>query len=400
MIPLPSPPSKPQCRHHNDADDCLLCGTRKNKRSYNVNLDAPGLDRGPQFDPTYCHEHKTTRPCFQCEAEREVRLMREREHQRVVDAINTHSIKLWDQFRREQHNIRWPGGKCVHGHYLSESYCHVCSLALVDPDYNPNVYRTEITKALANAKQVLGGVARSVRNTLRDEAGNLVYEQQAEGEKNFAEIEMIVDLEIWKTTKKYGDKMTAALAYTIARNTAQKFLANLITEQTIFTGLNLEFATTKDREDAERLLAQCDSVQALELLANDWRADANDRKTARHLINEYGERRTRFSSIDDTREDEEGEPNEAPAEVEVVQKEERETACAPDVADTFEAHRPALAALVATWRGDQKKVGEAMLAPGFSVRSVPGVDKSKVSRIYPVVVRAFKTLIQNQLQNK
>jgi hypothetical protein len=34
-----------------------------------------------------------------------------------------------------------------------------------------------------------------------------------------------------------------------------------------------------------------------------------------------------------------------------------------------------------------------MLRPGFSVRNVSGIDKSKVSRLYQVVVREFKTLI-------
>jgi hypothetical protein len=49
--------------------------------------------------------------------------------------------------------------------------------------------------------------------------------------------------------------------------------------------------------------------------------------------------------------------------------------------------------LVATWHGDKRKVGEAVLRPDFSVRNVAGVDKSKVSRVYQVVVVAFKALI-------
>jgi inactivated superfamily I helicase len=92
--------------------------------------------------------------------------------------------------------------------------------------------------------------------------------------------------------------------------------------------------------------------------------------------------------------DENGEEGDiSAAELEIHEREKRAKACAPTVEKTFEEQRRALTALVATWRGDKRKVGEAMLRPGFSVRNVSGIDKSKVSRLYQVVVREFKTLI-------
>ncbi len=52
MISLPPPPEKPQCRHHNDADNCLLCGTKKLKNGPNINLDRVPNQHGdiPHFE--------------------------------------------------------------------------------------------------------------------------------------------------------------------------------------------------------------------------------------------------------------------------------------------------------------------------------------------------------------
>jgi len=58
--------------------------------------------------------------------------------------------------------------------------------------------------------------------------------------------------------------------------------------------------------------------------------------------------------------------------------------------------RPAieqLQVLVATWRGEKKLVGEAMLRPGFTVRNVPGDSKSSAARVRQVVLREFKSFI-------
>lgn len=273
----------------------------------------------------------------------------------------------------ERYTATRPKEKCYHGVLVWQHYCEVCYWEKIDLTYNPKFYQAEITKALSNARRSLRGL---------------------EGDKDFADVKMLVDIEVWKATKKYGAEMNQSLAYIVARNTAQKFLADMIAEQTIFIGLDLQFATPKDCEDAARLLQQCEDEQALELLANDKNADPEDRKTAQRLINDHGVRVPRFASMDVMVQNEKGEAGDvSAAELEIHEQEEREAACAPDVSETFEDNRLALAALVATWRGDKKKVGEAMLGPDFSTRNVPGLDKSKVSRLYQVVVREFKTLI-------
>ena len=274
----------------------------------------------------------------------------------------------------ERYTAVRPKEKCFHGVLVWQHYCEVCYWEKIDLTYNPKFYQAEITKALSNARRSLRG---------------------PEGDKDFADVKMLVDIEVWKATKKYGNEMNQSLAYTVARNTAQKFLADLIAEQTVFVGLELEFATPKDREDAERLLRQCEGEDTLELLANDKNADPEDRRIAQQLINEYGVRTSRFTSLDaEPSKDENGERGDvSAAEAEVNKERAMDDDRAPDASETFEDNRPALAALVATWRGDKRKVGEAMLQPGFSVRNVPGLDKSKVSRLYQVVVREFKTMI-------
>jgi len=153
----------------------------------------------------------------------------------------------------------------------------------------------------------------------------------------------------------------------------------------------LEYATESERDDAERLLQKCDDVKALQLLANDKRADPIDREKAQNLINKYGERIPRFASTDImTRDEKRRGERRLGCRTRNTRKGRTSDGRAPDVAETLQDHRPALAVLVATWRGDQRKVGEAILKPDFNVRNVPGVDKSKVSRIYPLSSEPLK----------
>ncbi len=83
-----------------------------------------------------------------------------------------------------------------------------------DSFYDPNVYQTEISKALASARRKLRG---------------------PEGRKDFEDLEQIVAIEIWKATRHYGDKMNEKLAYRIAKNQADKFLKAKAEEPTFLS---------------------------------------------------------------------------------------------------------------------------------------------------------------------
>jgi hypothetical protein len=237
-----------------------------------------------------------------------------------------------------------PQVKCIHGHMYAEHYCDVCRLAPVDPYYNPDVYRTEINKALANAKRrLMNGAIFIDKNAVLDANPHATIEL-SEGQKDYEELLRVVDIEIWKAAKKYGDGMNAALAYTIAENQSGKYLTQRIEEQTV--------ESTDPEGNAIRI--------------------------------------PRFDSMDNKPLDEDGDEQTTMAEVAVVNSPAQGTEYTPIQIEQLQT-------LVATWRGDKKLVGEAMLRPGFNVRSVPGVSKSTVARVRQVVLREFKALISKGL---
>jgi hypothetical protein len=399
MISLPPPPEKPQCRHHNDADNCLLCGTKpiKERKPEPTRSSAPVY----VYRPKFCKAHDCPTPCAVCvveswvvdkQAEKEVQ--RFAEVQRINEVSNSIWAEVLQKYKADQ-RARF-GEKCDHGHLCATEYCNVCSIRLIDPNYNPNTYQTQIARALKNAKRVFGGVERRVRH-IRDEDGNPVFgsENLTEGQKNFAEIEMLVDLEIWKACRAYGEEMNAALAYRVARNTAGRFISDLIDDQTIVVDIAWEFMTPEICQKAEALVAEV-GLDGLLRLSRDDRADAEERKFAKQIINEYGERSPRFESLDAPNElasdMNDGETTSA-VEYKFRQQEEQNAGRAPISADLFDIHRDSLAALVASWRGDLRKVGEAVLAGTFTVRGVPGVSKSTAGRSYQKVTAAFRSHI-------
>jgi hypothetical protein len=244
--------------------------------------------------------------------------------------------------------------KCVHGHMYYEHYCEVCRLAPVDPDYNPDVYRDEIIKALSKPRRVLTNNRPAVELRASKTGGS--PEAETEGQKNLKELRCIIDIEIWKATKKYGDQMNARLAYTIADNQAGKFLGELIEEQT---------------------------VAVVDPITHEPELDEFEKP----------KRIQRFHSLDLKTTDANGEV----AETSIAEQRGRELA-SEQGGDWLQAFidkggTPALQKLVNGWRGDQRKVGEAMLQPDFTVRGIPGMSRSQVSRVRAVVLKAFRSLI-------
>jgi hypothetical protein len=224
-----------------------------------------------------------------------------------------------------------PKAKCVHGHYLYEFYCEVCRLSSIDPSYDSDVYRTEIGKATKAASKSLTGV---------------------EGRKDWKDLNQIVDIEIWKASRKYGSEMNEGLAYTIAKNQSGKFITQRIEGQT---------AETTDPN------------------GNTFRIP-------------------RTISLDDERWDDDGGTMPSAAEVELVAAKLREEQSNAGEGEEFNpVHIPALQTLVLTWRGSKRLVGEAMLRPQFSVHKVPGVSKSDAARVRQVVLREFKSFVNKAL---
>jgi hypothetical protein len=282
---------------------------------------------GQPVELVYCLKHSCKLPCATC------RLMNWLETETVKHQENI-GQQAADEWRKiaEFTGIR-PDQKCVHGMYLAEHYCEVCRFEPIDPTYNPEIYRTEIKKALAHAKGVL---------------------YSSEGHKDFKDLSQIVDIQIWKATKKYGGTMNVQLAYRVARNQVDGYLKERIKEQTI----------TLTDDNGNPVLAP------------------------------------RFTSFEVKAKDENGKPMDISlAEKEIVDKEKEGGAGDWLQGVHSEGGFPALLQLASTWYGDKRRVAEAMLQPGFTVRSVPGLSKSSVARIRQVVLVAFKAFITQDLKN-
>lgn len=272
-----------------------------------------------------CGYHKEKLPCAWCESNETYRLMALRWELRRQQEETMSAALAASWFGVVKSAGIDPKSKCLHGHYLHEFYCDVCRLAPVDPDYNPDVYRTEIRKALGKARRSLYG---------------------DEGAKDFKDLQRIIDIEVWKACKKYGDQMNEKLAYSIASSQAGKYLTERIEEQ---------------------------SVESTDVEGNAIRIP-------------------RFVSMDDKPEDEEGNPMESAAEIAVIGGPVQEVKLETDP----EALRP----LIAQWHGSKRKVAEAMLLPDFTVRGVPGVDRNMVFRLRKIILENFKSFLLNKMKGE
>jgi DNA-directed RNA polymerase specialized sigma24 family protein len=232
--------------------------------------------------------------------------------------------------------------------------------------YDHETYRQEISKALAHAKRMLKNC-------------------------DFEDLLQDVTLEIWQATERYGDQMNARLAFRIAKNQAAAFLRERIKSQTILVtdaGGNLDLN--------ESGLAKGLNGAELKRQSKDKNAAPEVRRKAKKHIEKYARKYPRFLFLDEKPEkddEQEGAMTITFAEKKVSRiLQER---AGSDLSQTFRdvGGLLALRQLVGTWHGEKRRVGEAMLEPNFTVRSVPGLDKSKVSRIRQVVVKEFRAFI-------
>lgn len=389
-------PKKLQCIHLRDADNCPTC------KGHNAVFDATGVDSfnstGGYISPT-CREHGTPTPCFVCELQGDVVAIQSSKWWVEVARINEISTRVWAALDAEQHAKAWPaGGKCAHGIYVAEHYCGFCSIEIIEPNYDRNRFRDEINKALGAAK-------KNFRAGGYYYAGKDKKEVLTEGEKNFQDLIGLVDLEIWKASRHYGEKMNGALAGAIAKSTAGKFTAEIIADETILTSLEWSVMPSDIRERASEILAGMGGdIQEFVRRSRDDRAPKEVREFAKHVVRKYGIRAPRFDSFDVPAEFEDG-GNDSISKAEYAvhaqesdparQEEEADQERATVAGEIWDANRGSLEALVKTWRGDMRKVGEAILAGDFKTRGVPGVARSTASRVYQKVIQAFRAHILN-----
>jgi len=203
----------------------------------------------------------------------------------------------------------------------------------INGSYDPKTYETEIKKALGHSS------IASLRQT-------------PEGKKEYKDLEQTIHIEMWGAIKRYGDKMTPALAYQIAWNHVTKFIDKRVKQPTIVSVFN------KPETEAEELAM----LRAEKLLA---KHDTEGIKTW-----EFSD--TSFSKM--------GNPG------------------SWDRALQERGGMALLEKLVSYWHGTKRLVADAMLRdPDMTVRDIPGIPKTTVARVRQIVLKEFKNLIRTPL---
>jgi hypothetical protein len=191
--------------------------------------------------------------------------------------------------------------KCDHGVYDphgDQKYCSVCDPTVVMP--SATMFSDAISKAIKN------GLAHARR---------ILFDYKEEGRRNYKDLRQIVDIEVWKATLKYGRRMNQKLAFVIAQNQANKFLAILANEPRKISLVAESIAAPETGS----------SLSVASGFYPDW------------------------NSV------------------------------------------PGVPELVKTWHGVKRKVADHLLQDSkVSVREIPGVPKSTVSRVRKIVLEEFK----------
>lgn len=282
----------------------------------------------------YCPTHGQEEPCVVCERNARDRVVRDLLQQRWAEVAN---------------KVVEGTPKCVHGHMYALDYCDVCRLGPVDPHYNPHEHEATISAAMKKAKTALRYASGAFFSAAALD----------EGKRDWQDLRQLVDLEIWLAKKKYREKWNDALCFTIAKNTASAYLGERIKHDYVLI------------EDAD----------------------------GKPVLDEFGQQKRipRFVRFDMTLTDENGDLSDVSApEIEIAQKEIQQALAAPDTDwSVIAEHLPGLREYAKNMKPTQRAVAEAMLQPGFNVRGVPGVPKSTVARVRPVVVKALRWYLQH-----
>jgi hypothetical protein len=155
--------------------------------------------------------------------------------------------------------------------------------------------------------------------------------------------------------------MNGAIAYTIAKNQAGRFLKNQIKEQTI-------------------TVENPDGTIALDDFGNPMNI-------------------SRFLSFDDNGTEQDGKPREISIAEESISvgQEEQKKAWMDDIRSKI----PVLEKLVSGWFGAKRIVGDILLSnPEATVRDFPGVPKSTAARVRQAVLAEFRAVVDSPLDER
>jgi hypothetical protein len=267
----------------------------------------------------YCMRHAKKHPCPRCE-ERTDFWIRAAIASQQAHALNSLLHGKWTNVA-EKANVR--------------PVPPVGDWKSIDSAYDTEKFRHEINTGLRYAKTVL---------------------RDFPGWKGFDDLKQITNIEVWLASKKYGPKMNGAIAYTIAKNQAGRFLTDQIKEQMV----------TVENPDGSIVLDE----------------SGKPMKISRSL------------SFDDTSVVEEaiGMRSDVRHNGQVFVREEERKAWMDDIRRKI----PLLERLVGSWFGAKRAVGEALLEnPECSVRDIPGVPRSTAARVRLAVLAEFRAVVDD-----
>ena len=298
----------------------------------------------PDMPGPYCLRHAKKRPCSGCNE---------------TPYEETKWAESVEQFVDNELFDKWTASitPAFHGKWVEsakKAKLRVPEVTITNSNYDPEQFRREIDMGLSYARKVL-----------KDFPSYMTFE----------DLKQIAELEVWLASQHYADKMNGAIAYTIAKYQGKRFLKNQIEEQTI----------------------------------------AVENPNGSSALDESGQpmRIQRFLSFDDKGE-EDGEPREISVVAEEASlkregytrtKQNGQSIFVPDnkawVSDV-QRKLPVLEALVQTWHGAKRAVGEALLKdPNTAVRDIPGVPRSTAARVRQAVLIEFRKIIDSQsIENK
>lgn len=306
-----------------------------------------------------CKNHNRPFPCKQCRIENR---LKPAQQPTVIDRESRPTIKVpVEQVYCIRHAKPHPCARCIQDDLFQMKHIEQKKLAAL---FNETLHNSWAEAARIQNLPVVPPIGDwntldepyDYGKYLRERNTGLRYakfllKQFPDSWKGFDDLQQIADIEIWMATKKYKDKMNGAIAYTIAKNQAGRFLKNQIDEQTI-------------------------PVENLD---------------GTPVLDEFGEpvRIPRHISLGDEGTDENGKLREtSPVENAIAMSGDE-----PRKAWVDDVRRKTwlLKKLVAGWFGAKRAVGEAILNnPESTVRDVPGVPKSTAARVRKTVLAEFR----------
>jgi hypothetical protein len=283
-------------------------------------------------DEMFCTRHAKPLPCPRCEEETH-RWMKFTEQSQRAHLMNQVLGTAWNNVAKQAKVFPVPD---------------IGNWPKIDSGYNTEAYRHEINTGLRYAKTVLLDFPNSW--------------------KGFDDLKQIVDIEVWLASRQYGTKMNGAIAYTIAKNQAGRFLTNQIKEQTI----------TVENPDGSIVLDEFGKpVKIPRSLSFDHKGIEQDGKPK-----EISDVEETIGTRPDVRRNGQA----------FVQEEDERKAWMDDIRRKI----PLLEKLVSSYFGAKRAVGEALLEnPEATVRDVPGVPRSTAARIRQAVLAEFRAIVDD-----